>query len=95
MVGTFVRFSKLYHAVYGSILAYPTVRHFLFSKAKMANSRQIPGRRGREGMRGHAWNCLGHNRIDSKAIKLQVITGGVIILWRVDRRGGRWNGENL
>ena len=34
-----------YQEVFGSVLADPTVGHFQFSEEKMANSRQIPGRR--------------------------------------------------
>ena len=49
VAGAFVRFSKQYHECFGSVLADRIVKHFLSSEEKMANSRQIPGRRGRGG----------------------------------------------
>ena len=67
VAGAFVRFSKLYHGVFRSVLADPLVGHFLFSEEK--NTREE-----REGSTlGIDWAIT---EIDSKAIRNQVISGG-------------------
>ena len=72
-------------------MAGPTLGHFQFSEDKMANVRQIPGRRGKGGgvvTLGIDWDIT---EIDFKSnqVTSNYGTGGG------DRSGGRWKDENL